>query len=58
MCLLPISYKLRQVEGVRDVSNTKKSKILIGYKMSASNLTTHPCLDVTYDSDRLFAVLF
>ena len=58
MCLLSRSSKLRQVEGVRDVSNRKKSKILIGLKMSASNLTTHPCLDITYDSDRLFAVLF
>ena len=47
LCLLSISSKLRQVEGVRDVSNTKKSKILIGQKMSALTLTTHPCLDIT-----------
>ena len=48
-----------QVEGVRDVSNTKESKILIGQKMSALTLATHPCLDITYyNSDMLFAVLF
>ena len=39
LCLLSISSKLRQVEGVRDVSNTKESKILIGQKMSALTLT-------------------
>ena len=58
LCLLSISSKLRQVEGVRDVSNTKESKILIGQKMSALTLATHPCLDITYNSDMLFAVLF
>ena len=40
MCLLPISYKLRQVEGVCDVENRKKSKILIGKKISALTLAT------------------
>ena len=60
MCLLSISSKLRhvQVEGVRDVSNTKESKILIGQEMSALTLTIHPCLDITDNSDMLFAVLF
>ena len=38
LCLLPISYKLRQVEGVCDVENTKKSKILIDKKISALTL--------------------
>ena len=58
MCLLSISYKTGQVERVRDVSNTKESKILIGQKMSALTLATHPCLDITYNSDMLLAVLF
>ena len=40
LCLLPISYKLRQVEGVCDVENRKKSKILIGKKISALTLAT------------------
>ena len=40
MCLLPISYKMGQVEGVCDVENRKKSKILIGKKISALTLAT------------------
>ena len=40
LCLLPISYKLRQVEGVCDVKNRKKSKILIDKKISALTLAT------------------